>query len=140
MPVNLPQLPESPDVSVYKGERALYPDLPASEYEYISGYGNAKPFPVPVEKREFVKWDVPLPFELYPSGVLKVPVRELNSCTFVQIKNICGLHFVGNRLCIQTRIPCQGQLSHIMLICPANGRQKIVEFLLRIIEENTAAP
>jgi hypothetical protein len=136
MPAKLPSLPGSPTVSVCNEERMVYPDLPASEYECISGYGNSKPFPVPVEKSEFINWDVPLPFELYPSGVLKVPVRELNSCTFVQIKNICGLHFSGSRISIQTSVPCQGQLSHIMLICPANGRQKIVEFILRVIQYN----
>jgi hypothetical protein len=51
-------------------------------------------------------------------------------------KNICGLHFVGNRLSIQTSEPCQGQLSHIMFLCPSENKQKVVEFILRIIENN----
>lgn len=110
-----------------------YPDLPASEYEY----NGEMPVKTTLSKmKSFHDWNVPYPLELYASGVLKVPTKELNSCTYVLIKNICGLHFVSNRISIQTSVPCQGQLSHIMFICPAESRQKVVEFILRIIEHN----
>ena len=131
-------LPESPTASVYGLPKAYeppkayvspsayvlpkaYPDLPASVYEYVA---------VPSLKT------APFPLEMYANGVLKVPTKELNSCTFVMTKNICGLHFVGNRLSIQTSVPCQGELSHIMFICPTDSKQKVVEFILRIIQNN----
>ena len=106
-------LPLSPTSSV-----CGYPDLPASVYEYVAL--KAAPFPL----------------EMYANDVLKVPTKELNSCTYVMTKNICGLHFVGNRLSIQTSVPCQGQLSHIMFLCPIEYKQKVVEFILRIIQNN----
>jgi hypothetical protein len=119
-----PPLPESPTASVcgstYRSHVA-YNDLPASVYEYVA---------VPSLKA------APFPLEMYANGILKVPTKELNSSTYVMTKNICGLHFVGNRLSIQTSLPCQGELSHIMFICPTDTKQKVVEFILRIIQNN----
>ncbi len=111
-------LPDSPTASVYGSG---FPDLPASVYEYVAVPSLAAPFPL----------------EMYGNGVLKVPTKELNSSTYVMTKNICGLHFVGNRLSIQTSVPCQGQLSHIMFLCASEYKQKVVDFILRIIQNNS---
>ena len=118
-------LPESPTASVCGSQKAylspkILNDLPASVYEYDV---------VPTLKK------APFPLGL-DNGVLKVPTKELNSCTYIMTKNICGLHFVGNRICIQTSVPCQGELSHIMFICPTDSKQKVIEFILQIIQNN----
>lgn len=128
MPTKYPALPKSPSNSIYNS--ISYPDLPASEYGCCHDDINSK-------NLVHNTLNVPFPLELYGNGVLKVPTKELNSNTYVMTKNICGLHFVGNRLSIQTSVPCQGQLSHIMFICPTDTKQKVVEFILRIIEGNT---
>jgi len=88
--------------------------------------------PEPVDN--MMDWAVPFPLELYDSGILKIPITELNQCTYVLTKNICGLHFIGSRVSIQTTIPCQGQLSNITFICPSRSKQKIADFILRIIQ------
>ena len=134
MQTKYPALPKSPSNSIYNPMPVPYPDLPASEYEYCPNEIIKKN-----QVHKVTNMSVPFPLELYVTGVLKVPTKELNSCTYVLTKNICGLHFVGNRLSIQTTIPCQGQLSNIMFICPTDTKQKVVEFILGIIDENATA-
>jgi len=116
-------LPPSPPGSIFGISPKAYPDLPVSEYEYNGSIN-------------FTNTKAVSPIEMFSSSILKIHTKELNSYTYVLIKNICGLYFVGNRICVQTSVPCQGQLSHIMFICPSESKQKIVEFILQIIKDN----
>jgi hypothetical protein len=99
--------------------------------------------PLPISPASSVYEDIPDVYEttsisplVHTNGVLKVHTSELNSYTYIQTKHICGLHFIGNRISIQTSVPCQGQLSYIMFICPRENKQNIVELILKIIDIN----
>ena len=80
--------------------------------------------------------NVPGPLELLPGYILKIPIKELNECTYILTKHICGLHISNNRLTIQTSVPCQGVMSHCIFIVPANQKKALVDFLLDIIKQN----
>jgi len=90
--------------------------------------------PEPVD--DMRDWIIPVPLELYDTGILKVPIREINQCTYILTDHICGLHFAANRIFIQTSVPCQGALSHIAFIVPSNQKAKIIDFILRVIRFN----
>lgn len=81
-------------------------------------------------------WIVPAPLELLEGGVLKIPVKELGECTYLLTDTICGVYYSGNKMTIQTILPCQGKATHVIMIVNPIHREKYTNFFLKIISYN----